>query len=123
MILTESQVQALARVEASEAGCRIWRNNVGVAVDHAGRPVRYGLANESAQINRVLKSSDLIGIKPLLILPEHVGSTLGIFLARECKGSEWRYMHTAREQAQKKFIDLVNSLGGDAAFLTGPGTF
>lgn len=121
--MVESKVQALARVEASEQGLRIWRNNVGVAFDKKGTPIRYGLANESAQMNRVIKSSDLIGIKPILILPEHVGQTIGQFIARECKASDWRYMHSPREAAQKKFLDLVNSLGGDGQFLTGPGTF
>ena len=123
MRLTEAQVQALARVEASEAGLRIWRNNVGVAFDDKGTPVRFGLANDSKQVNQAIKSADLVGIRPILILPEHVGTTIGQFISRECKASDWRYTGTAREQAQQAWHELINGLGGNSCFLTGRGTF
>jgi hypothetical protein len=70
-------------------------------------------------MNRSLKSADLIGIQPVLITPAHVGCVIGQFVSREVKRPGWRYRGSDREQAQKAWADLVNSLGGNAAFTTG----
>ena len=73
--MIETDVQASIRLEAAGKGIVLWRNNVGVLMDQRGRPVRYGLANDSERVNSVTKSSDLIGIKPLAIQDYHVGTT------------------------------------------------
>ena len=117
--MSESDIQARIRLEASKRGIHLWRNNVGVLRNEQGGYVRYGLANDSHQLNAVFKSSDLIGIKPILITQEHVGTTIGQFIAREVKTPGWKYTGTAREKAQKAFIDLINERGGDASFTTG----
>ena len=120
---SESRVQASVRLEASQKGLVIFRNNSGALMDDRGVPVRYGLANESKAMNARIKSSDLIGIRPLLIGPQHVGHTIGQFVARECKHGAWRLSPTDKhEAAQLTFINLVLSLGGDAAFAAGVGT-
>lgn len=124
--LTESEaaVQVRIRLEASKKGCRIWRNNVG-AYDERHPPSpgsRWGLANDSKQMNALIKSSDLIGIRPLLITQGHVGNIIGQFLAREVKKSAWSYSGDKREEAQLNFLNLVASLGGDAAFANSVGT-
>jgi hypothetical protein len=119
---SEAAVQTRVRLEASAKGCRLLRNNVGVLYDERGVPVRYGLANDSKQMNDHIKSSDLIGIRPLLIQPYHVGSVLGQFMAREIKPGAWSYSGTAREVAQLRFMELVVSMGGDACFANGEGT-
>ena len=119
---SEAAVQNEIRLEASKAGLRLWRNNVGAIKDERGVPVRYGLCNDNAQLNASLKSSDLIGIRPVLIQPHHVGTVIGQFVAREVKAPTWRYTATAREMAQLRFLELVTSLGGDACFANSVGT-
>lgn len=119
---SEARVQNLVRLEASRAGARLWRNNVGAYHTDDGRFVRYGLANESPAMNESFKSSDLIGLRPVVITEAHVGSVLGQFLAREIKHEGWRYSGDNHEKAQLNFLQLVAALGGDAAFANSEGT-
>lgn len=116
---SESAIQARARLEASYKGVYLWRNNVGACVDQNGRMIRYGLANDSKQINEVIKSGDLIGIRPVDVTPDMVGQRIGQFISRECKRGDWVYRGTKEEKAQLQWQQLVNMLGGDAAFLNG----
>lgn len=109
---SETAVQSSVRLEASKAGHRLFRNNVGVLRNDKGVPVRFGLCNDTKAMNEKFKSSDLIGF-----------SKTGKFIAREVKESGWIYTGTPREQAQLNFIELVNLHGGDACFVTGTGSF
>jgi len=115
----EAVVQNAVRIDASNEGWYMCRNNVGVLKDKHGRPVRYGLANDTPSMNKVLKSGDLIGIKPVLITPQHVGQTIGQFASLECKEAGWRYTATEHEKAQQSWIKLILSRGGYAKFTTG----
>lgn len=119
---SESNVQSRVRLEAANKGLHLWRNNVGGCVDEHGNHIRYGLANDSAKMNKVIKSSDLIGIRPRLVTPDMVGQRFGQFVAREIKAEGWYYTGTDREEAQRRFIELVVSLGGDAQFCAGEGS-
>jgi hypothetical protein len=120
---SEAAVQARVRVEASRKGMRLFRNNVGAFTDpDSGQFVRFGLANDSKQLNAVIKSGDLIGIRPRVVQPGDVGRLIGQLVSREVKRGGWRYTGSPREQAQLNWINLVNSLGGDAAFCTGEGS-
>tara|TARA_R110000737_G_scaffold159837_2_gene187594 strand:+ start:954 stop:1433 length:480 start_codon:yes stop_codon:yes gene_type:complete len=121
---SEGAVQTRIRLEASTKGLRIWRNNVG-AYDEKNPPSpgsRWGLCNDSKEMNALIKSSDLIGVKPLLITQNHVGGIVGQFVAREVKAANWSYSGTKREEAQLNFLNLVAGMGGDAAFANSAGT-
>ena len=117
--MSESDASIRVRLAASQAGCRLWRNNVGAGKLENGSVLRWGLANDSKAVNAVFKSGDLIGIRPVLITPAHVGRILGQFLSREVKPPGWKPNPSERVQAQQAWADLVNSMGGDAAFTTG----
>jgi len=120
---SESRQQSLVRIEAANKCVRLFRNNSGAFKDDDGRVVRYGLANESKQANEVLKSPDLIGWRPKLIEPQHVGMTFGLCTMREIKHEGWTFSPNDRhEAAQLNFLNLAIADGCDAAFATGPGT-
>lgn len=121
---SEAAVLQREHLKLCAEGGRSWRNNSG-AVDPSNPPtqwLRFGLMNESVQMNSVLKSPDRIGIKPIRITPAHVGTIIGQFWGREGKRPGWRYTGTDREVAQLNGINLINRLGGDARFVNGSDT-
>lgn len=113
---SEAAVQVRTRVAVSRLGWRVWRNNVGGGKVN-GQFMRWGLANDSHGLNASIKSGDLIGIRPVLVTPQHVGQTIGQFVSLECKATDWRFAGTEREVAQQKWAQLVISLGGHARFV------
>jgi hypothetical protein len=119
---SEAAVQAKVRLEAAHKGLKLWRNNVGALLDSRGVPVRYGLANDSAILNKSIKSGDLIGWRPVLIGPEHVGSMIAQFVSRECKRPDWQYTGDDHEKAQLRWAEAVVADGGDAAFCNSEGS-
>lgn len=119
---SEAAIQNLVKAEASRCGARLWRNNLGAVTTIDNRFIRFGLANESSSVNKIIKSADLIGIRPLLITQDYVGKIIGQFLSREIKHSRWLYSATEIERAQLAWANLINNLGGDACFANGEGT-
>lgn len=115
---SEAAVSARLRLEASRAGGVLWRNNVGALIDDRGVPVRYGLANDTAALNRSVKSADLIGIYPLAITADMVGTVVGQFWSVEAKEAGWRYTGRGREEAQARWAQAVIARGGRAGFST-----
>ncbi len=113
--MSEAGVQAAVRLAWPKRGGVLYRNNVGVYSDVRGVPIRYGLANDSRQMNRKVKSSDLIGW-----LPCNLGGTVrAVFAAIECKRAGWRFNpKDEREKAQNHFLQLVRAAGGVAGFAT-----
>lgn len=101
-------------------GAYLWRNNSGGFTDEHGNHIRYGLGNISAQVNKVMKSPDYVGIKPLLIQQHHVGQVLGQFWGVEMKAAGWKYSSgDARAKAQLNYGELVMRLGGKWQFHAG----
>ena len=89
MATAESNISNAIMIALSEAGCLVWRNNVGVLKDANGRPIRYGLGTGS---------SDIIGL-----------CADGTFLAVEVKTATGRV-----SPAQTAFIAVVRRRGGRA---------
>ena len=115
---SEAYVASDCRVVGGRIGLLSWRNNVGVLEDVNGRPVRYGLANETPQMNKTVKSGDDIGILSHVVTPEDIGRKFGIFVSIEHKKADWRYSGTGREPAQANWQQVINGAGGIALFAT-----
>jgi hypothetical protein len=98
--MSEQELQQRIRLELGNGPVRLWRNNVGALRDERGRLVTYGLCKGS---------SDLIGLRQVLIGPEHLGQTLAVFTAIEVKAPGGRL----REE-QRSFLALVEAFGGYA---------
>lgn len=120
-VRSEAGVTSLVRLEASRKNVILFRNNVG-AVEVEGRWLRFGLANDSPQMNERLKSGDWIGIRKRLITAADVGHVIGQFVSREIKHAGWVYKGAGREIGQNNWNALVTAWGGDAAFASGEGT-
>lgn len=119
---SETVVQQRTRLAFADVG-PMWRNNVGACEDATGRLIRYGLGNDSAQLNKEIKSSDLIGITPVTVWMHSAQTwvTLGVFTALEIKASGWRQTPgDERAAAQVKFHQIVRDAGGFAGFVTQP---
>lgn len=114
---SEAGVQSAVRLaHVHQTGGRLWRNNVGACQSEDGRHIRYGLANDSPAANKVMKSSDLIGITPVRC---QCGQLYGVFTAYEVKTPGWSFRPgDKRAQAQLVFLQLVTLLGGRAKFIT-----
>jgi hypothetical protein len=104
----EAVIQAKIRLAVGKAmrAIRLFRNNCGVAHHADGSRVVYGLAPGS---------SDLIGLVPVLIGPEHVGRRLAVFAAVEVK----RPGQAATPQ-QINFLEMVQQAGGVAGIAHSP---
>ena len=99
--MNEHEIQQRIRLACGHGPVRLWRNNSGALVDQQGRLVRFGLCKGS---------SDLIGLRSVVITPDQVGQRLAQFVALEIK--------TARgvvSPEQRAFLALVEQLGGLAA--------
>lgn len=125
--MSESNIQREIMLALSKAGVTVWRNNTGQAwageshritsattvrlqpgdvVVRNARPLHAGLCRGS---------SDLIGLQPVVVAPEHIGMTFGRFVAVEVKTG------TGRVSAdQRNFIDHVAGRGGAAGVARSP---
>lgn len=122
---SEAWAQQQQRLKVAHGGAMSWRNNVGATpakCKHCGekqQPIRYGLANDSAKLNKQIKSSDLILAIPRLITPAMVGLTIAQFGSIESKRPGWVYTGKEQEPGQAAWLALIRKLGGFACFSTG----
>ena len=116
----EDQVQSELRLKiAKEGRTVVFRNNCGAMADATGRVVRYGLANDSARVNELIKSHDLIGWTRTVITPDMVGKTVAVFTSIECKREGWTpNLNDKREHAQRMWAKAVTESGGIARFIS-----
>lgn len=120
MATKEAVASQKVRLRAASWGARIFRNNSGVLFNQEGVPIRFGLGNESAKLNKKLKSSDFIGWQTVEITPDMVGKQVAVFVGIEAKSEGFKhreeYNQNSREYAQAKFIQLIQEAGGIAGF-------
>lgn len=84
---------------ASELGCKLSRNNSGIAFHKDGSAVRYGVFSPGG--------ADIIGWSPMLVTPDQVGSIVAVFTAIEAKTRS-----VGLTPEQKRFLAVVNQSGG-----------
>lgn len=120
--MRESASASHIRLDAAQLGVDLWRNNSGAFQDDTGRWVFFGLDNTSSQKNKLIKSLDYVGITPLFIMPEHVGTVIGVYTEIETKESDWTFPQPTNKKeydhcvAQQRRIDLVLKAHGYAGF-------
>lgn len=113
--MKESAVTSHIRLDAAQQSIQLWRNNSGGFKDETGRFVRYGLGSFTERDKKA--SSDYIGITPVFITPDMVGSVIGVFTAVEMKAEDWKfYQSDKRALYQQNFHDIVKQSGGFAGF-------
>ena len=96
-------------------GATLLRNNSGAMKNPHGSYVRFGLGN--VKKNNPFKSSDYIGVTPVVITQDMVGKTLAVFTCIELKKADWKYNeYDEREVLQKRFIDWIVDIGGFGGF-------
>lgn len=118
---SEEEVTNAIEIAAAYAGLQYWRNNSGACVDQDGRQIRYGLGNISAKWNARFKSPDYVGIVPVFITPQHVGTVLGVFVGAEHKKEGWKFRPSDEHAvAQMRFHEIVRQAGGYAGFAQSP---
>lgn len=122
---SEAWAQQQARLSVAQRGALSFRNNVGATpakcpeCNAKQRPVRYGLANDSARLNKEIKSGDLILAIPRQITAPMVGSCILQFGTAECKRPGWTYTGKDQEPGQLAWNSLIARHGGYATFTTG----
>lgn len=118
----ESKASQDIELTAPKIGVRLLRNNNGACQDNTGRLIRYGLGNTSKRVSDHIKSSDFIGITPVVITPAMVGKTIGVFTAIEAKPEGFKiraeYNPKSREWAQENFLQFVREHYGFSGFAT-----
>ena len=118
---SEAEVQAQVRLGLSKLfRCVMFRNNVGAFKGANGSWVRYGLANDSKQMNKKNKSGDLIGWTPIVITPEMIGHTIPVFTSIETKKEGYKpsgQKQLEHHEGQENWRDSILRAGGIAAIV------
>ena len=120
----EGKASLNVRLAANALGCRLYKNNSGMAYDANNRPVFFGLGNEGKKDNESIRTPDWVGWMTVVITPDMVGKKIPVFTAIDAKKLGFRhktsYSIGTREYGQNKFFELVTSVNGVAGFATNP---
>lgn len=120
MATPESKASLNVRLEANKQGCRLLKNNTGVAYDSTNRPVFFGLGNEGKKKQDSDRTPDWVGWHNVTITQEMVGKTVPVFLAIDAKKLGFKhkttYAKNTREYGQNKFFQKVINANGVAGF-------
>lgn len=121
----EGKASLNVRLAANALGCRLYKNNSGVAYDASNRPVFFGLGNEGKKDNESIRTPDWVGWMTVTITPDMVGKKIPVFAAIDAKKLGFRrktsYPVGTREYGQHKFFELVTGVNGVAGFATNAG--
>lgn len=118
----EAYVQSTVRLAAPAAGYLLGRNNRGALPNEQGVPIRFGWLNDTAQLDKVCKTGDLLGLQSGWFRDYETLEPVkvGVFAMAECKKAGWVFNpNDKRESAQLRAINMVNTAGGIACFTTG----
>ena len=120
MATPEAKASQSVRLRATAWGARVFRNNSGVLLNEVGVPVRFGVGNESKEINKKMKTGDFIGWTPITITQDMVGKQVAVFTNIEAKAVGFKHRKTypagSRENGQQNFNNIVNLANGIAGF-------
>ena len=109
--MKEGDIQRSVMLAASSAGLTVWRNNVGQAWAGSAQRLKDGsiLIRNPRPLHAGLckGSSDLIGLRRVVVTPELVGRTIAQFTGIEVKRPG---QHPKPEQA--RFLEFVREAGG-----------
>ena len=118
--MTERAIQNEVLLAASGQGWTLFRNNSGIG--WVGEVTRLKSGDLLIKNPRPLHaglcvgSSDLIGWRPILVGPEHLGATIAQFVGVEVKTPKGR-----ESKPQATFRRVVTEAGGLALVARGPG--
>lgn len=118
----EAYVQSAVRLAAPMQGYLLGRNNRGALPNEAGVPIRFGWLNDTAQLDKVCKTGDLLGHQSAWFRDYETLEPVrvAVFSMFECKKDGWVFNpNDKREVAQLRAINMVSTAGGIAGFTTG----
>jgi len=119
----ESYVQSMIRLAAAAQAYNLGRNNRGALPNEAGVPIRFGWLNDTAALDKVCKTGDLIGYQSgwFRDFETFEPVKVAVFAMVECKKASWSGFNPKdkRETAQNRAIQMVLAGGGIACFSTG----
>lgn len=100
---SEAEIAASIRLAiGSRPDTRCWQNATGALFDRNGRLVRYGH----------IGAPDILGLRTITILPEHVGREFAIFVGIEVKTAKGR--PSPEQQAFLAMLQKRSALAGIA---------
>jgi len=125
--MKEQAIQNMIRVKLSELGIINFRNNTGMGWAGKAQKIR-ATGNILVQPGDVIVrnarplhaglcegSSDIIGVKTVVITEDMIGQTVGIFVAPEVKTKKGK-----ASAKQEIFMDNINKAGGIAGVVRSP---